>query len=261
MSNLPTALLSFDIEEFDSPNAYGANLDHAEQLAQGCRGWERTLKLLEELAVPATFFTTAAIANHAPELLRKSAVKHEIASHGFHHATLAVGDLQSSRELLERLSGTPVLGFRRARMEETAPETILSAGYRWDSSIHPVWLPGRYNNRHMPRTIHRRSALIEVPASATPNLRLPVFWLAFKNYPQCLYRRCIERCLARDRYVNVYFHPWEFMNLSSARLPRYMRHPCGEQLCDRFADFIGWLRTRAAFSPISNYLAREGMLP
>ena len=226
----------------------------------GVIGWKRTLAMLESLQASTTLFTTAAIAQFAPELLRKSAAHHEIASHGFNHAQLAPGDLATSRKALQALSGQRVLGFRRPRMQPTDAAELLATGYQYDSSIHPVWLPGRYNNRALPRTIHRRSTLIEVPASATPALRLPLFWLAFKHYPQALYRRCVQQCLQRDGYVNLYFHPWEFTDLSSSGLPKYMRTPCGEALCDRMSAFVEWLRPRANITTFTQYLTAQGMI-
>lgn len=260
VTTLPTALLSFDVEEFDSPNEHGAGWPIAKQLEQGAIGWSRTLALLESLEISATFFTTAAIANFSPQLLRKSAANHEIASHGFNHATLDAGDLAASRRALQALSHQEVLGFRRAKMQPTDATELLAAGYQYDSSIHPVWLPGRYNNRSLPRTIHRRSTLIEVPASATPALRLPLFWLAFKHYPQGLYRRCVQQCLQQDGYVNLYFHPWEFIDLSQNKLPKYMRTPCGEELCDRMSAFVEWLRPLANITTFTHFLTAKGML-
>ncbi len=261
MTTLPTALLSFDVEEFDTPNQHGADWSIEQQLEAGAAGWTRLLALLESLHVSSTLFTTAAIAQFSPQLLRKSAQSHEIASHGFNHATLAPGDLSASRKALRSLSGQEVIGFRRARMQPTSASEILAAGYQYDSSIHPVWLPGRYNNRSLPRTIHRRSTLIEVPASATPALRLPLFWLAFKHYPQVLYRRCVEQCLQQDGYINLYFHPWEFTDLSSSKIPKYMRTPSGEQLCDRMSAFVEWLRPRAEITTFTKFLNTQGMLP
>ncbi len=260
VTTLPTALLSFDVEEFDSPNEHGAEWSIDRQFDEGARGWLRTLELLDALSASATLFTTAAIATHSPHLLKRSAIRHEIASHGFNHSKLEPGDLLASRTTLSALSGQSVVGFRRAKMQPTDAAELLDAGYLYDSSIHPVWLPGRYNNRGLPRTIHRRSTLIEVPASATPALRLPLFWLAFKHYPQSLYRRCVEECLRRDGYVNLYFHPWEFIDLTETALPRYMRTPCGEALCDRMSAFVEWLRARAQLSTFSHYLTQQGML-
>lgn len=261
MTTLPTALLSFDVEEFDLPNEHGAGWPIERQLESGAAGWTRLLALLDSLKISTTLFTTAAIARFAPELAQKAARIHEIASHGFNHATLAPGDLEASRKALQALSGQQVIGFRRARMQPTDAFELLAAGYRYDSSIHPVWLPGRYNNRSLQRTIHRRSSLIEVPASATPALRLPLFWLAFKHYPQALYRRCVEQCLQQDGYVNLYFHPWEFTELASINIPKYMRTPSGEQLCDRMSSFVEWLRPRAQITTFTQYLTAQGMLP
>lgn len=257
---MPTALLTFDVEEFDLPCECGAQWPSSKQFEVGRAGWERLLNLLAESRACATLFTTASIAAHSPDLLNMSARSHEIASHGLTHGPLNPGDLRASRVQLESLGAGQVLGFRRARMAPTDPAEILSAGYLYDSSIHPIWLPGRYDNRSLPRSIHKVGDLVEVPASATPRWRLPVFWLAMKHYPVWLYRDCVSRCLERDGYANIYMHPWEFLDLRGFPIPAYTRRPCGKKLSDRVQEFIEWLRPRAELSTLGRYLSSQSLI-
>lgn len=250
----PTILLSFDVEEFDAPVERGRPMEMAEQMEWGARGYARVLALLEELRVPATMFTTANFAQWHPELVRAAAVRHETASHGFLHAHFAEEDLLRSRLVLEELSGTPVTGFRRARLQPTAPQMIHQAGYRYDSSENPIWLPGRYNNLGKPRVPYRKGELWEVPISATPVLRLPLFWLAMKNLPMPVVLRAAQRCLEHDGLLNMFWHPWEFIDLRASGLPRYMRRVDGEGMCDRLAHLVEWLRPRGLFRTFNQWL-------
>lgn len=248
------SLLTFDVEEFDAPLDRGRSLDMATQLRIGSEGFRRVLDLLDELAVPATLFITANLARHSPDLVRRAAARHEIASHGFHHRSFENADLARSREVLREISGQEVLGFRRARLQATDPQAILDAGYRWDSSENPIWLPGRYNNLRRPRTIYRRDGLVELPASASPRLRIPLFWLAMKNLPMALVRAASAACLRRDGYLSLYWHPWEFLDLRDSGLPRYMRRPDGEAMCRRLAGYVRWLLRRSRAGTISAFV-------
>jgi len=254
-------LLTFDVEEFDAPLDRGRELDMDSQLRIGAAGFLRLLDLLDELEVPAvTLFVTANIAGHAPDLVRRAARRHEIASHGRMHRTFEDSDLARSRAALREISGAEVLGFRRARLQATDPRAILDAGYRWDSSENPIWLPGRYNNLGRPRTIYRKGELVELPASASPTLRVPLFWLAMKNLPMPLVRSASAACLRRDGYVHLYWHPWEFLDLRDSGLPRYMRRPDGEAMVERFSRYVRWLLERSRAASVSSFLAERGML-
>ena len=252
----PTILLSFDVEEFDAPISRGRAMSMAEQMEQGGRGQERTLTLLDGLRVPTTMFTTANFAEWHPGLLTRAARSHEIASHARWHASFNVDDLATSRAILRAASAQEVLGFRRPRLQYTDPGAIAAAGYAYDSSVNPIWLPGRYSNRSLPRVPYRVGGILEVPIATTPGLRLPLFWLAWKNLPMPIVRDACERCLAADGVLNLFWHPWEFIDLRGAGLPLHMRRIDGERMCDRFAAFVDWLRSRGRFATFTEWMGR-----
>ncbi len=254
------ALLSFDVEEFDAPLDRGVDVPPEAQLRIGGAGFARLLDLLDEMDVTATLFITANLALTHPALVKRAALRHEVGSHGFWHRTLEEADLAASRRALRELSGQEVLGFRRARLQPTETGAILAAGYRWDSSENPIWLPGRYNNLRKPRRLYRRGELVELPVSAAPITRFPLFWLAMKNAPMALIRAASAACLRHDGYLNVFWHPWEFLDLSDSGLPRYMRSPDGEAMCERLRRYVAWLRPRASFQSISDFLRSRGHL-
>jgi peptidoglycan/xylan/chitin deacetylase (PgdA/CDA1 family) len=253
----PSILVSFDVEEFDAPLSRGVDIPLAGQMEIGGRGQARTLDLLDSLGIVATMFTTASFAEWHPDLQRRAATRHEIASHGRVHGSFVEADLATSRAALRASSGQEVLGFRRARLQPTDPAAILAAGYRWDSSENPIWLPGRYNHLGDPRVPYRKGELVELPISASPRLRIPLFWLAWKNLPMAIVRDASARCLERDGLLNVFWHPWEFVDLSRSGLPRYMRAVDGERACDRLAAYLEWLRPRGAFRTISEWVRRN----
>ena len=242
------ALLTFDAEEFDIPGEYGQVIGETEQMEVAQRGQEAVLGMLDRLGVRATFFTTARLALARPDLIRRTAAAgHEIASHGFNHTGFEESDLERSRLALEEISGKPVRGFRMPRMAPVSARGLLAAGYRYHSSENPTWLPGRYNRFRAPRLARLEGDLLCIPASVTPRVRFPLFWISFKTFPLFVARAAAARCLNADGYLCHYFHPWEFAELARYKLPRYVRRPDGAPYIAKLESFLTWLKRRARF--------------
>lgn len=255
-SRRPVVLLSFDAEEFDIPLEYGHAISEAEQFRIGADGFERALLLLSELGVRATFFTTAALAIRRPDLVRRAAAQdHEIASHSFFHSRFEEKHLLESREVLESVSGTDVVGFRMPRMAPVSPALLREAGYTYDSSVNPIWLPGRYSRFLEKRRAHTIDELFRIPLSATPLIRWPLFWLAFKNQPRWATRLTTRAVLKSDGYAALYFHPWELMSNSGFGLPRIVSEMSGESMWRSLRDHLLWLRGHCDFLTYRNFAA------
>ena len=95
------------------------------------------------------------------------------------------------------------------RMAKVNYQHIKDAGYLYDSSLNPTFIPGRYNHFTSPKTIFKNeNDLLIVPASVTPLLRIPLFWLTFKNTSLKYYCRQLQKCLDTYGYVNIYLHPF-----------------------------------------------------
>ena len=237
-------LLSFDVEEFDMPNDFGGDVAESEQLSVGRESFERALEMLDAADITATLFTTARIGEHCADLLRDAASRHEIASHGYRHDRFEPGDYARSRDALEAVSGKRVTGFRMARLQPVDAAAARAAGYEYDSSENPIRLPGRYDNRHLPRTPRLTDGLLRIPVSTTPRRRIPLFWLAFRHLPRPVLRASLARTLAADGYLNLFFHPWELLELRSSRhpMPRLVRHRGGRALERRIRGELERLR-------------------
>lgn len=251
----PIVLFSFDVEEFDIPLEFGTPIGPREQMRIGIQGFARALHLLDEVGVRATLYMTGAIALAAPELVRWAVRSgHEIASHSLEHSRFETSHLLESRTVLERVSGTRVVGFRMPRLAPVGDDDLVKAGYLYNSSLNPIWLPGRYNHLRSPRLPHRRGGLVQVPLSATPVLRWPLFWLAFKNQPAWLTRRTTARCLEHDRLASLYFHPWELCECTGFGLPASVARCSGERLYHPLRDYLLWLKSRARFETTARYV-------
>jgi len=253
----PLVLMSFDVEEFDIPLEYNFNIDVNEQMQKGKEGLDALLPILQEHQIATTLFTTANFALHFPEAIQQLGKHHEIASHTFYHSAFKNEDLLQSKITLEKISGKKVTGLRMPRMRYVAMGEVIKAGYTYDSSINPTWLPGRYNNFHLPRTKYMDEGMIRLPASVSPNLRLPLFWLGFKNYPYSLFKKLALQTLRKDGYICLYFHPWEFTEINHYNLPNYVKRLCGIGLQERLHRLITDLKQEATFTTIENFLSNN----
>lgn len=243
----PLVQISFDVEEFDMPLEYGHAIEPSRQLEVGMEGLKNILPILSTEGMRATLFTTVHFAENHSGTIRDLAARHEIASHTWYHSRFEIRHLAESRRRLAEISGTEVTGLRMPRMRQVSMTDVSDAGYAYDASLHPTWLPGRYNNLHMPRRIHQEGSALRIPASVSPLLRIPLFWLAFKNYPYALYLHLCRRVLKTDGYLSLYFHPWEFTDTSGFGLPAYTIRGCEGWLLERLHQLVEDLGREAEF--------------
>ena len=253
------AFLSFDFEEFDLPKEYGVDIPLEEQIRVSAEGAERLLNILQEEQVPATFFVTGVFATHAPQILQRLIKEgYEVASHGMRHTGMQPQDTGESKHLLEELTGKSVYGYRQPRMMQVSDEQLRKDGYRYNASLNPTWILGRYNHLRKPRTPFMKDQVLQVPASVTPWLRFPLFWLSTHVLPQWLYLWLVRRTLRYDGFFTSYMHPWEFYPLNEHpewKLPRYISAYCGEAMEERMRHLIQMLkREDASFYTLNSTL-------
>jgi peptidoglycan/xylan/chitin deacetylase (PgdA/CDA1 family) len=257
MSRQQHILLSFDVEEFEMPLEYQQVIPMQEQMEMGYKGLQATMQVIDATPVKATFFTTANFANQFPADIKALSGKHEIASHTYYHSDFLVPHLRESKEALETITGQPVYGLRMPRMRPVQMADVIAAGYQYDSSVNPTWIPGRYNNLHLSRTTYTDTGMLRLPASVSPHLRIPLFWLAFKNMPYSIFKTLTLQTLAYDGYVCLYFHPWEFIDISRYSIPGYAKRWSGEVLCERLHRLIKDLAPYGDFTLIREMLAAQ----
>ena len=244
---IPKILLSFDVEEFDMPLEYNFNISPTEQMKVGKLGLDKLSPLLSDPNIQCTLFTTANFANEYTDDIFHLAQQHEIASHTFFHSSYATQDLKNARERLSEIIQKDVVGLRMPRMKQVPVSDIKNAGYTYDASIHPTWLPGRYNNFHLPTTPYKEEDLMRVPASVSTFCRIPLFWLSFKNIPYSFYLKLALHTLKKQGFLSLYFHPWEFVDVSSYGLPHYTIRGCQSILFDKLNQLILDLKPHGEF--------------
>jgi polysaccharide deacetylase family protein (PEP-CTERM system associated) len=214
-------------------------------------GLAQLLDLLAAAGARATFFVVGWQAERTPGIVREIARQgHEIACHGYSHrfvyrltpATFRE-EVRRSRDLLESLVGEPVVGFRAPFFSITADalwalDILVEEGFRYDSSIFPVW-----NHRYgIPRAARQPGpvdtpgggTLFEVPLSTVRlpaaghrvGLNVPVAGGAyFRLYPYRVTRALIRRLERGGDRLVFYAHPWEY----DPRHPRIrLPHPVSQ---------------------------------
>lgn len=254
-------LFSFDLEEFDMPLEYGHTISFDEQIEVSRRGTEIVLHLLEKFNVPATFFSTCVFAQENMSLIKTLINSgHELASHSYFHSKFSAEDVRESKHKLEEISGKAITGFRMPRMKEVDHRVIANAAYKYDSSLNPVYLPGRYNNLGKPRLLHNECNHWVIPASSTPLFRIPLFWLSFHHFPLSVYQYLLKKTLEYDGYVLLYFHPWEFIDISNKYgLPYLTTRNSGKEMINRFTKLMEWMGSQnLEFKTIQSYLDSLG---
>ncbi len=237
-------LLSFDVEEFDLPREHGMEISLDGGIKVSAEGLEKILDLCKECEVKATFFCTGNFALKRSDLIKRIAKDgHEVACHGVDHFNPKSTDIKGSKKIIEKVVGMRVYGYRQPRMSSIDYKELVRCGYKYDSSVNPAFIPGRYNHLNMPKTPFMREDVLEIPTSVVTFVRVPLFWLALHLLPMKMYIRMARIAIRKTGYFATYFHPWEFANLSNfAVIPKYIRHNSGDKLVRRLSFLIGELK-------------------
>ena len=205
------------------------------------QGMPLLLDLLAAERVPATFFCTGDVARKHPDIVRRLVAEgHELGCHGDTHARFGALDRTAAeRELADaaatlRAFGCEVTSFRAPNLDFPAAFVPLLAahGFRLDSS----------QGRHKPGSFFVGPSFVavgqdgvdRVPATIAPSaVRLP--W-PIRN---ALFARM------RDPVV-LFFHPWEFVDVTREPIPLDCRFGTGEPALASLRATIDWFRRRGA---------------
>jgi polysaccharide deacetylase family protein (PEP-CTERM system associated) len=223
--------MTVDVEDYFQVSAFEPYIAREAWDRLPCRverNTDRILELFAEHGIHATFFTLGWLAERYPGLVKRIVdAGHELACHGYSHVRVTEQtpaefreDVRLSKQILEDISGGPVLGYRAASYSIGAKnlwalDILDELGFRYSSSIYPV-KHDLYGMPEAPRFGFRPVGdreLLEVPVTT-------VRW-GERNYP-CggggyfrllpygLSRWAMRRVNQKDEQPCVfYFHPWE----------------------------------------------------
>ena len=190
----------------------------------------RILYLLAKFQTRATFFVLGWVAERLPDLILFIHDQgHEIASHGYAHCSIYnqsledfYDDIKKSKEILERITGQKILGYRALIYYITSDTTwawrcLRDLGFEYDSSIFPV-KHDRYGYFAAPRfpfhipINNDGDKIIEFPLSTVRILgsNIPVAGGAYlRLFPYWFIKKGIKSINSQGKPAIIYFHPWE----------------------------------------------------
>ena len=284
IESTPNAL-TVDVEDYFHVAALAPNIHRDSWTSRESRvvgNTQRLLAIFEEFDVRGTFFVLGWVAERYPQLIRDIAASgHEIACHGFSHRLVYEQSPQEFREealrsknLLEDISGSAVLGYRAAsysivRDSLWALDILVELGFVYDSSIFPV-RHDRYGIPNAERVPHRlttpnKKIIVEWPLSTAKALgfRLPVAGGGyFRLLPYWLTHWGLSSINRRERRPFIfYLHPWEIdpgqPRVAASRLSQF-RHYTNLGKCEeRLRRLLGEFR----FGTARDSLVQLGLLP
>jgi polysaccharide deacetylase family protein (PEP-CTERM system associated) len=224
-------IFTVDVEEYFQVHAFEGVVSPGTWSSIPSRvavGVDRLLDLLAAHEAHGTFFVLGWVAERHAHLVRRIAeAGHEIASHGWWHRRVTElqpdefrEDIRSSKALLEDITGRIVTGYRAPSFSITptsrfAFDILVEEGFRYDSSIFPIWRPG-YGWRGAPTVPHLRhgaaGSLVEFPLATSlwGPFRVPA---AGGGYLRQLPFSIIQTAFREHETAGMpgvfYIHPWE----------------------------------------------------
>jgi len=247
---MKSLIVTFDCEEFVG-RELGLDIPEDVAFEIGRKGLQIGLGLLLRLGIKATLFSTWTFAQFAEKEIKQAIAEgHEIGLHGYEHhhryAKMPEGDaealLKEAKERMEKNFSVKIVSFRGPQMSRPSYAVLEKIGIRYDSSYHPTYIPGHYNLFFKTRKIHKEGSITVVPISVTPLLRMPFSWIWLRNLPLLYSKICTKLALMDSTYVNLYFHPWEFVPLEGFRgkIPAIIIRKTGNLFLGKLEKYLRW---------------------
>jgi peptidoglycan/xylan/chitin deacetylase (PgdA/CDA1 family) len=195
-------------------------------------------ELMARHEVPSSFFCVGSIAQSIAPVLREiSAAGNDVGSHTqSHRRPLKIPggeferELETSRKILEDITGAPVEGFRAPcfSLDGERLESVIRAGFTYDSSKIAFRENRRYGRmelkgfREVRPWIFRRDGFFEFQMSTLDFLgrNLPVSGGGYlRIFPWKVMRPLIKRYLDEQSLYLLYIHPYELSRRTAPCLP------------------------------------------
>jgi polysaccharide deacetylase family protein (PEP-CTERM system associated) len=230
--NVPSVAFTVDVEDWYQVENLKHIIARESWNLQESRVQENTFKILDmldETKSRGTFFVLGYTAERAVNLVKEISLRgHEIACHGFNHELIYrqspknfKEDVRASKELLEDITGTKVVGYRAPSFSITdwAIDILKECGFEYDSSLYEfsshdrygklAKLPGKNSHNEI---LSYDNGLAEIPLFVLTIFGMKVPWAGggyFRLIPYNLFKRGIDLALKNAEDVTFYIHPWE----------------------------------------------------
>jgi len=248
-----------DVEEYFQVEAFSGIIEKKDWETYPSRidgQVHRVLRILDGFQVRGTFFILGWLAERNPSLVKRiREAGHEIASHGFEHKMISRmtpeefrQDVRKSKGILEEISGETVAGYRAPTFsirENTswAYEILLHEGYRYSSSVYPIWHDRygwpEFGNHPRRMASNERGDIWEIPlpVRSVGPMKIPFGGGGyFRSYPLSLTKAFFRNLAGRGKSSVFYLHPWELdpeLPVVRAPLLTRIRHYLGIPKAER----------------------------
>jgi peptidoglycan/xylan/chitin deacetylase (PgdA/CDA1 family) len=193
-------------------------------------GLPKLLDLFKKEGIKATFFVTGMMAEQYPDLIyRIPREGHELGCHGYAHARFDRMGEEEARVALKQ-AGKVLRQFERKLVSFRAPnlqfpknyiKLLEDEGFLYDSSL-AAYKPPFFQSKS-------ESKIIRIPATITSSfLRLP---------PELFLP-----LLRRSKAPVIFFHPWEFVDMSDTPIRLDCKFNTGEKALQNLKTLIHTLK-------------------
>ena len=93
-------------------------------------------------------------------------------------------------------------------------------------------------------------------------MRVPLFWLSFKNLPLSIYSPLATAALKLTGYYNMYSHPWEYCSDAAKaqwNIPGYVTKHAGSAMCGKLEKLINRLQKYGEFVTFQQYMCEKNL--
>lgn len=273
-------ILSIDLEEWYHPE-YVKDRAFSRKEERVTKSFKKTLDLLQEHDLKATYFILGELAERHPEITEEiSENGHEIAFHGYNHEPLWKKDPESLKLEIDKFHSainSQSIGFRAPSFSlnnktKWALKVLEDKGFQYDSSIFPIKTPlygvqGAPTRPYKPSMLDvsredEASGLWEFPPAVYTliGLRIPVgggFYLRF--LPISLIKRAIRKLNKHGFPAVLFFHNWELDSETPRMKIGLYRSFVTYHNLERMEKRLGSVLTDFKFTSFRDYLEHSGL--
>ena|SRR3989344_6098148 len=268
---MTTLLLNFDLEEFVA-REFGVDVDKKVVYDIGKEGLINLINILKKFnGLKCTFFTTYTFSEYCKKQINQLIdMGHEIALHGYSHEqdyrVMEMKDITKyvtlAKKEIESLFGVKIEGFRAQQMRRIPYDILAKMKIKYDSSLHPTYVPGYYNSFFEPRKIFVKENVTVIPVTVTPIVKLPFSWIWFRNMGLTYSKICTSLARIDSKHINIYFHPWEFVDIDKPiyreKMMSLIMKNTGDKMNRMMEDYIRWsINSGFKTSTIKDYLNKK----
>jgi hypothetical protein len=254
------------VEVFDILNEFGIGISNEDMARISLEGLNALRKIIDEFNIKATFFVTKDIVAMFPEevgILAKEG--HEIALHSVideqEKEDMIFKELTEQKTYIEKAIGRTIFGHKSHKFLPISLGELKEIGLLYDNSLHPTYVPGRYCNIFKPRSAYKEDGMIEVPVTVTPLFRLPFSCFWFRVLKLHYAKLCTNFTYSRQDYINIYFHNWEFADVSDSSLKwphKLLIQNLGDRMILEFRHYLQWIiKNRVSIITMLGYVQNQ----